>query len=431
MMQFSTMTPPVMTEAEALSLVHSGQRVYIGGGCGVPTLLLHALVARAPVLRDVEIIHMLTAGADPTTAPEYQAAFRHNALFVGANVRAAVHEGRADFTPIFLSEIPRLFRSGQLPLDVALIQVSPPDLHGFCSLGVEVGCTLPAAQNASTVIAEMNVQMPRTLGDSFIHVSQISACVESNRPLFEVPQASADPAAEQIGRHIAEIIPDGATLQLGIGAIPNAVLGSLSHKRHLGIHSELFSDGIIDLIESGVIDCAAKTRHRGKLVAGFLLGTRRLFDWVHNNPMVELHPTDYVNDPFVIAQHVNMVAINSALQVDLSGQVCADSIGTQIYSGAGGQVDFFRGAARSEGGLPIVALPSTAKHGMISRIVPTLDLGAGVVTSRYDVHFVATEYGMAQLHGRTVAQRARALIAIAHPDFRDNLVAAARALHYL
>jgi 4-hydroxybutyrate CoA-transferase len=431
MMQFSTMTPPVMTEAEALSLVHSGQRVYIGGGCGVPTLLLHALVARAPVLRNVEIIHMLTAGEDSTTAPEYQAAFRHNALFVGANVRAAVHEGRADFTPIFLSEIPRLFRSGQLPIDVALIQVSPPDLHGFCSLGVEVGCTLPAAQNASTVIAEINAQMPRTLGDSFIHVSQISACVESNRPLFEVPQASADPAAEQISRHIAEIIPDGATLQLGIGAIPNAVLGSLSHKRHLGIHSELFSDGIIDLVESGVIDCAAKTRHRGKLVAGFLLGTRRLFDWVHNNPMVELHPTDYVNDPFVIAQHHNMVAINSALQVDLSGQVCADSIGTQIYSGAGGQVDFFRGAARSEGGLPIVALPSTAKHDTISRIVPTLDLGAGVVTSRYDVHFVATEYGMAQLHGRTVAQRARALIAIAHPGFRDNLAAAARALHYL
>jgi 4-hydroxybutyrate CoA-transferase len=431
MMQFSTMTPPVMTEAEALSLVQSGQRVYIGGGCGVPTLLLHALVARAPVLRDVEIIHMLTAGEDPTTAPEYQAVFRHNALFVGANVRAAVHEGRADFTPIFLSEIPRLFRSGQLPIDVALIQVSPPDLHGFCSLGVEVGCTLPAAQNASTVIAEINTQMPRTLGDSFIHVSQISACVESNRPLFEVPQAGADPVAKQIGRHIAEIIPDGATLQLGIGAIPNAVLGSLSHKRHLGIHSELFSDGIIDLIESGVIDCAAKTQHRGKLVAGFLLGTRRLFDWVHNNPMVELHPTDYVNDPFVIAQHHNMVAINSALQVDLSGQVCADSIGTQIYSGAGGQVDFFRGAARSEGGLPIVALPSTAKHGTISRIVPTLDLGAGVVTSRYDVHFVATEYGMAQLHGRTVAQRARALIAIAHPGFRDNLVAAARALHYL
>jgi 4-hydroxybutyrate CoA-transferase len=431
MTHFSAMTPQLTPADEAVALIRSGQRVYIGGGCGVPQPLLAALVARAPALRDVEIIHMLTAGEDPTAAPEYQHSFRHNALFVGANVRRALHEGRADFTPVFLSEIPRLFRSGELPLDVALIQVSPPDQHGFCSLGVEVGCTLPAAQLARTVVAEINEQMPRTLGDSFIHVSQLAACIESDRPLPEAPQGATDPVAAQIGQQVAELIPDGATLQLGIGAIPDAVLRCLTHKRHLGIHSELCADGIIDLVEAGVIDGAAKTLHRGKIVVGFLLGTRRLFDWVHNNAMVELHPTDYVNDPFVIAQHRQMVAINSAVQVDLTGQVCADSIGSQIYSGAGGQVDFIRGAARSEGGRPIIALPSTAKHGTISRIVPTLDVGAGVVTSRYDVHDVVTEYGVAHLYGRTLAQRARALIAVAHPAFRDRLTAATQQLRYL
>ncbi len=427
----SAKLPRTMSAGDALALVHSGQRVYIGGGCGVPSTLLDALVERAPALRNVEILHILTAGDDPTTSPELADSFRHNALFIGANVRRAVREGRADFTPIFLSEIPRLFRSGQLPLDVALIQVSPPDQHGFCSFGVEVGCTLPAAQLARTVIAEVNAQMPRTLGDSFIHISRISACVETDRPLAELPQGESNPVAERIGQHIAELIPDGATLQLGIGAIPDAVLRYLSHKRHLGIHSELFSDGVVDLVEAGVVDGEAKTLHRGKLVAGFLLGSRRLFDWVHNNAMVELHPTDYINDPFVIAQHKRMVAINSALQVDLTGQVCADSIGTQFYSGAGGQVDFIRGAARSEGGLPIIALPATALGGKLSRIVPTLDAGAGVVTSRYDVHYVITEYGVARLHGAALAQRARALINIAHPDFREQLLATARQLNYI
>jgi acetyl-CoA hydrolase len=421
----------MITAEEALSLVHSGQRVYIGGGCGVPSPLLDALIARAPTLRDVEILHMLTAGDNPTAAPEYQEAFRHNAFFIGNNLRRAVHEGRADFTPIFLSEIPRLFRSGQLPLDVAIIQVAPPDQHGFCSLGVEVGCTLPAAQLAHTVIAEINAQMPRTLGDSFIHLSRISACVETDRRLPQLPQGQSNPIAEQIGQHIADLIPDGATLQLGIGAIPDAVLRCLGDKRHLGIHSELFSDGVIDLVEAGVIDGEAKTLHHGKLVAGFVIGTRRLFDWIHNNAMVELHPSDYVNDPFIIAQHRDMVAINSALQVDLTGQVCADSLGTQLYSGAGGQVDFIRGAARSEGGLPIIALPSTAKSDALSRIVPTLEPGAGVVTSRYDVHYVVTEYGVAALYGKTLAQRARALIAIAHPDYRHDLTLAAQQLHYL
>lgn len=430
-MTASLTAPRLMSADAALDLVQSGQRMYIGGGCGVPTPLLDKLLARASTLRDVEIIHLLTAGDDPTTGPEYRASFRHNALFVGPNVRRAVQEGRADFTPIFLSEVPRLFRSGLLPLDIAMIQVSPPDQHGFCSFGVEVGCTLPAAQLARTVIAEVNAHMPRTLGDSFIHISHITACVESDRPLREAAQGESSPIAEQIGQHIAELIPDGATLQLGIGAIPDAVLRSLGQKHHLGIHSELFSDGIIDLVEAGVIDGEAKTIHRGKLVAGFLLGTRRLFDWVHNNAMVELHPTDYVNDPFIISQHRRMVAINSALQVDLTGQVCADSIGTRLYSGVGGQVDFIRGAARSEEGLPIIALPATARQGTISRIVPTLDLGAGVVTSRYDVHYVVTEYGVARLHGKTLAQRARALIDIADPDFRDSLTVAARRLNYL
>ncbi len=428
---FSATVPSMIAADKALTLVQSGQRVYIGGGCGVPTPLLDALVARAPELHDVEIIHILTAGDDPTTAQEHTSAFRHNALFVGSNVRRAVNEGRADFTPIFLSEIPRLFRSGQLPLDVAIIQVAPPDQHGFCSLGVEVGCSLPAAQLARTVIAEVNARMPRTLGDSFIHVSRITACVETDRPLHELPQGDINPIAERIGQHVADLIPNGATLQLGIGAVPESVLRYLGHRRHLGIHSELFSDGIIDLVEAGVIDGEAQTLHRGKLVAGFLLGTRRLFDWVHNNAMVEMHPTDYVNDPFVIAQHKRMVAINSAIQIDLTGQVCADSIGTRIYSGAGGQVDFIRGAARAEEGRPIIALPATAQNGTLSRIVPTLDPGAGVVTSRYDVHYVVSEYGVAQLHGRTLAQRARALIAIAHPDFRPMLTKAACELHYL
>jgi 4-hydroxybutyrate CoA-transferase len=423
--------PPMLTAEEALVLVQPGQRVYIGGGCGVPTPLLDALVKRAPQLHNVEIIHLLTAGDDPTASPYSGDAFRHNALFIGSNMRCAVQDGRADFTPVFLSEVPRLFRSGLLPLDVALIQVSPPDHHGFCSLGVEVGCTLTAAQLAPIVIAEINARMPRTLGDSFIHISRITAGVESDRPLCEAPMGPCNPIAELIGAQVAELIPDGATLQLGIGAIPDAVLRSLRHKRHLGIHSELFSDGVIDLVEAGVIDGEAKTLHHGKLVAGFLLGTRQLFDWVHNNAMVELHPTEYVNDPFVIAQHRRMVAINSALQIDLTGQVCADSIGARLYSGAGGQVDFIRGAARAEGGLPIIALPATAKGGGLSRIVSTLDPGAGVVTSRYDVHTVVTEYGIAQLYGKTLAQRARSLIAIAHPDFRDTLTAAAHKFHYL
>jgi len=421
----------VTTADEAVRVIQSGQRVYVGGGAGVPQVLVEALVRRAPELQDVEIVHILHFAKAPYTAPEYAQSFRHNALFIGENVRQAVHDGRADFTPVFLSEIPNLFRTGILPLDVALIQVSPPDEHGFCSFGVEVGCTKPAAQAARLVIAEVNRRMPRTLGDSFIHVSKLHAAVEVDYPLPEAPQGGFSQVHQQIGQHVANLIPDGATLQLGIGSIPDAVLFHLKDKRDLGIHSELFSDGVVDLVERGVITNERKTLHPGKMVAGFLFGSQRLYDFVADNPIIELHPTDYVNDPFIISQHDRMVSINSAIEVDLTGQVCADSIGHRLYSGVGGQVDFVRGAARSRGGVPIIALQSTAKGGTISRIVPMLKPGAGVVTSRNDVHYVVTEYGVAALHGRTIRQRAQALIAIAAPELREDLMRQARELNFL
>lgn len=417
--------------SSALSTVKSGNRVYIGGGAGVPIPLTHGLTEQAGHLQNVELTHILTFAETPYTEPEYQESFRVNALFIGKNVRRAIHEGRADFTPIFLSEIPGLFRSGIMPLDIALISVTPPDEHGFCSFGVEVGTTKPAAESAKVVIAEVNRQMPRTLGDSFIHVSRFDHIVEVDYPIPEAPQGGSSPAHMRIGAHIADMIPDGATLQMGIGSIPDAVLKNLSGHRDLGIHTELFSDGIIDMVESGVISCARKTFHPGKIIAGFLFGTQRLYDFIHNNPLLEMHPTDYVNDPFNIAQNDNMVAINSAMQVDLTGQVCADSIGPRLYSGAGGQVDFIRGAARSKGGLPIIALQSTAKGETISRIVPMLNEGAGVVTTRNDVHYVVTEYGVASLYGKSIRQRARELINIAHPNFRDELTRAANKLGYI
>jgi 4-hydroxybutyrate CoA-transferase len=411
-----------LTTAErAIKLVESGDRVYIGGGCGEPLLLARELVHRAPELRNVEIIHMLTAGHADYAAPELAESFKVNSLFIGSNVRSAVQEGRADFTPIFLHEIPRLFREGYLPLDVALISVSPPDARGFCSFGVEVGATKPATEYAKYVIAEVNPHMPRTWGNSFIHLSQITYCVPVDYRLPELAQSTSSPLYSQIGAHVAELIHDGDTLQLGIGAIPDAVLGFLNIKRDLGIHTEMFADGVIDLVESGVITGRRKSFLPGKIVAGFLLGTRRLYEFVHDNPLVEMRTVDFVNDPFNIARNDNMVAINSALQVDLTGQVCADSIGCKLYSGVGGQVDFMRGAARSRGGKPIIALPSTALRGSVSRIVPVLDLGAGVTTTRNDVHYVVTEFGVAKLYGKSVRQRAEALINIAHPDFREEL----------
>jgi len=421
----------VVSADEAVKIIKSGQRVYVGGGAGAPRTLLEALVRRADELRDVELWHVLIFGPAPHLQPEYAASFRHGAFFIGDNSRAAVQSGRADFIPIFLSEIPGLFRSGALPLDVALIQVSPPDEHGFCSFGCEVGCTKPAAQAAKIVIAEVNRQMPRVLGDSFIHFSKFTYIVEADYPLPEAPQGGSSPVHQAIGKLIAEMIPDGATLQLGVGSIPDAVLAQLGDKKDLGIHTELFSDGVIDLVKRGVITNEKKTLHPGKIVAGFLFGSKRLYEFVADNAMIELHPTDYVNDPFIIAQNDNMISINSAIEVDITGQVCADSIGSALYSGIGGQVDFVRGAARSRGGKPIIALPSSAKDGTISRIVPQLKPGAGVVTSRGDVHYVVTEHGVAYLHGRTLRERVRAMIRIAAPQFREELERYARQNHYI
>jgi 4-hydroxybutyrate CoA-transferase len=415
----------------ALALIESGNRVYIGGGAGVPIELTRGLTTAAANLRNVELTHILTFAEAPYAQPEYQHSFRVNALFIGPNVRQAVHEGRADFTPVFLSDIPGLFRDGTLPIDVALISVSPPDEHGFCSFGVEVGTTKPAAESAQIVLAEVNRQMPRTLGDCFIHVSRLHKIIEVDYPIPEAPQGGSSEQHLKVGQHIAELVPNGATLQVGIGSIPDAVLSNLGGHKDLGIHTELFSDGIIDMVENGVITCARKTFHQGKIISGFMFGTKRLYEFIRNNPMIELHPSDYVNDPFNIARNEKMVAINSAVQVDLTGQVCADSIGHRFYSGVGGQVDFIRGAARSKGGIPIVAFLATARDEAVSRIVPTLYEGSGVVTTRNDVHYVATEYGVARLHGKTVRQRAQALIGIAHPEFRQELTRAANRLGYL
>jgi len=417
------------TARQAVAVIASGQRVFLTGNCSVPKTVLGALVERAPKLHDVEIVQVLTVGDASYVHPGMEKHLRVNTLFISDNVRDAVNEGRADFTPCPLSEIPGLFRSGRLPIDVALIHVSPPDEHGFCSFGVEVGVTKTAAQSAKIVIAEVNEHMPRTLGDSFIHFSKLDYIVPVDYKLPELPMGKATPLQEAIGRHIAALIPDGATLQMGIGGIPDGVLRHLRDKKDLGIHTELFSDGVVELVEAGIITNEKKTLHPGKIVAGFLLGTQRLYDFAHDNPIVELHPSEYVNDPFVIAQNDNMVAINSAIEVDLTGQVCADSIGSRFYSGVGGQLDFIRGAARSKGGKPIIALPSTAKGS--SRIVAQLKPGAGVTTTRNDVHYVVTEYGVADLYGRTIRQRVRALIDIAHPDFREELERAAHALRYL
>jgi acetyl-CoA hydrolase len=414
------------TPEQALQVVKSGERVYIGGGCGEPMVLAEYLAKRNGQVRDVDIVHILTSGHAPYIGPEMEDSFRVNALFIGSNVRKAVQAGRADFTPVFLHQIPRLFRDGHLPIDIALISVSPPDAHGYCSFGVEVGVTKPAAESARVIIAEINPQMPRVWGNSFIHLSQITHCVPVDYPLPSSAQSSPSPLYQQIGEHIASLINDGDTLQLGIGAIPDAVLSNLGKKEHLGIHSEMISDGVVDLIEAGVITGRRKNFLPGKVVASFMLGSERLYKFVHNNPIIEMRPTDFTNDPFTISRNDNMVAINSALQVDLTGQVCADSIGTKFYSGVGGQADFIRGAAHSKGGKPIIALPSTAMDGKISRIVATLDVGAGVTTTRNDVHYVITEFGVAQLFGKNVRHRAEALISIAHPSFREELRRAAQ-----
>jgi len=417
----------VTTADEAVKVIRSGDRLWVHAGCNNPEELIRAMTARADELEGVEVAHLLTFGSADYADPKYAKSFRHRALFTGGNVREAVNDGRADYVPVFLSEIPKLIYSGAQRVDVALIHVSLPDEHGFCSYGVGVECTKAAAERAKTVIALVNRQMPRSLGDSFIHVSKLSYVVEIDRPPVELTMPDeVGEVAKAIGAHVAELIDDGSTLQMGIGEIPDAVLLFLKQKRNLGIHTEMFSDGTVELFESGVITGEAKTLHRGKIISSFVLGTRKTFNFLDNNPFVEFHPSDYVNDPFIIAQNDNMVAINSALAVDITGQVSADSVGKRIYSGFGGQVDFIRGAARAKGGKPIIALPSTAKSGALSRIVDTLADGAGVVTTRADVHYVVTEYGVAQLYGKSLRERALELIAIAHPDFRGELREAAR-----
>jgi len=409
------------TPEEALGCVQSGMRVYIQPGCAEPETLVEALMRRAPYVQDVEIVHMMTMGPAPYVAPEMAGHFRHNAMFIGPNVRKAINEGRADYTPIYLSEIEELFESGAMPIDVALLTLSPPDSHGFCSFGVGVDTSLTAAKCARYAVAQINDQMPRTFGDSFIHVSELDAVVNSSRPLCAMKQPPITDMHKAIARNVADLIEDGAVLQTVIGGIPDAVLPFLMDRKDLAVHSELVSDGVIPLIEAGVITGARKNFKPRKIILGFAIGTKLLFDFVDNNPIFEFHPTAYSNDPGLIARNDNMVAINSALQVDLTGQVCSDSIGNQFYSGIGGQVDFLRGASRSKGGKPIIAISSTAKDGAISRIVPMLSPGAGVVTSRGLIRYVVTEYGVAYLHGKTIRERAQALIDIAHPKFREEL----------
>jgi 4-hydroxybutyrate CoA-transferase len=422
----------IVTADEAARLISSRQRVFLTGNCSVPQTVMKALVARAHELENVEIVQVLTIGNADYVAPEMASHLRVNTLFISDNVRKAVNEGRADFTPCFLSEIPGLFRDGYLRLDAALVQVSPPDEHGFCSYGVEVGVTKTAAQAAKIVIAEVNPNMPRTLGDAFVHISKLNYIVPVDYRLPEVSMGETSEVAVQIARHIAGLIPDGATLQMGIGAIPDAVLGQLLQHKHLGVHTELFSDGIIGLVDKGIIDGEMKSLHPGKIIAGFMLGTNRLYDFVNDNPIIELHPTEYVNDPFIIAKNDRMVAINSAIEVDLTGQVCADSIGPRLYSGVGGQIDFIYGASRSKGGVPIIALSSSAqtKGEVVSKIVPMLRLGAGVVTTRNHVRYIVTEHGVADLYAKTIRQRAQELTKIAAPQFREALERKALELKY-
>ena len=425
------------TAEQALQVIKSGDNVYIHPGCAVPEILVDAMAARAEDLTDVKVHHILTVGESSYVRPGMEKHFRHNALFIGANARKVVNEGLADFTPVYLHEIASLFYQKIIPIDVALIHLSPPDEHGFCSFGVGIEITKPATEVAKVIVAQINPKMPRALGDSFIHLNKLDYIVEVDTPLKELPQVGEIKNEEEyevyqkIGQYIADLIEDESTMQMGIGSIPDATLRFLDGKRDLGIHTEMFSDGVIRLFEKGVINNEKKTLHPGKMVVSFILGERPIFDFIDNNPVVEFHPSHYVNDPFIIAQNRKMVAINSALQVDITGQVCADSIGPKFFSGFGGQVDFIRGAARSEGGKPIIALPSTAKDGQISRITSLLTPGAGVTTNRADVHYVVTEYGVASLHGKAVRQRALELIHIAHPKFRDELRSYAKKQNYI
>ncbi len=411
----------LMTAEAAVLAVESDMRVYVHGNAAFPLVLLEALTRRAGQLRNVEMMHVLGFGEAYYNRPEFAESFRHNALFIGINMRQAVQEGRADYIPVHLSEIEDLFRGNQVELDVALLHVSPPDRHGYCSLGVAVETTLTAARCARIRIAQVNDQMPRTFGNSFMHVSEFDAIVECSHPLPEVIPQPATEEQRLIARQVATLIDDGACLQIGIGGIPSAILPYLSDRKDLGIHTETLTDSAIPLIDKGVITGARKQINPNKIVLGFALGTREWYEYVDDNPLFEFQPNSYCNDPFRIAQNDNMVAINSAVEIDLTGQAVSDSVGTRFISGFGGQLDFMRGAARSRGGKPVIAISSTAKNGAVSRIVPQISNGAGVVTTRADMHYVATEYGVAYLHGKNVRQRAEALIQIAHPKFREEL----------
>ncbi len=421
----------IVSPAEAVDGIRSGDQVYVQCAAAAPSVLLDALVARAPELRDVSMVHLHTEGPGPHLAPEMEGHFRHRALFIGPNARRAVNEGRAEYIPAFLSDVPHLLTSGLLPLDAVLINVSPPDAHGYCSLGTSVEAMRAAIGSARVVIAQLNASMPRTLGESFVHVSEIDLAVEVDIPPYCHETPAIGDVERRIGELVADLVPDGATIQMGIGAIPTAVALALRDKRDLGVHTEMMTDVVVDLVERGVVTGACKEHNRGKIVATFMMGTPRLYAFVHDNPMIEMRATDYTNDTHVIRGFRRMTAINSAIAVDLTGQVCADSIGHTLYSGVGGQMDFIRGAGLAPEGRPIIALPSTAAGGRVSRITPFLAEGSGVVTTRAHVRTVVTEYGVAELYGKSICERAKALIAIAHPDFRESLTAQAHRTHYL
>ena len=411
------------TAEGAISVIESGMRIVVGHACGAPSQLVNALSKQYLRFMDLEVVHMGATGTLDYVSKKYEGHIRHNSLFVGNATRSAVNEGRASFTPSFFYEIPSLFREGHLPVDVALIQVSPPDEAGFCSYGVSNDYTKAAAEAAKIIIAQINQKMPRVLGDNFIHISDIDYCICTDEPIETLKPLILNEVTLQIGKYCAMLIPNGSTLQMGIGGIPDAVLYALQNKKDLGIHSELISDGIVELMKAGIVNNRLKNHHSDKIVATFAMGTEKLYDFLHNNHNISFMSVDYVNHPLTIAKHHQMVSINACIEVDLMGQVNSESIGGKQYSGTGGQVDFIRGARLSEQGKSIIALPSTAKNGMISRIVPMLETGTVVTTTRNDIEFVVTEFGIAELRGKTISQRAEALIKIAHPNFRDELKA--------
>jgi acyl-CoA hydrolase len=419
------------TAAVAVKLIKSGNSIFIGTGCGQPQHLVDALVEHSSHVYDAHIVHLLTMGAAPYANEKFREKFKMNSFFIADNVRDALEKGIGDYTPIFLSEIPNEFETGRIPIDVALISVTPPDVNGLCSLGVSVDIVKSAVANAKYVIAQVNSRMPRTFGDSFVHVNTIDMMVPYDEDIIELPIPESDETLRRIGQNISRLVEDGSTIECGIGRIPQALAEYLVYKKDLGIHTEMFSDWIIDLIECGAITCSKKSMNRGKVVASFCMGSRRLYDFIDNNPFFEFYPTEYVNDVNIISQHEKMVGINVGLEIDLTGQVCSDSLGYKFYSGIGGQVDFIRGSARSRGGKAIIAMPSTARDGEVSRIVPHLTEGAGVVTTRGDVHYVVTEYGIAYLHGKSIRERVLELISIAHPKFRKELIQAAKTQKYI